>query len=77
MTEHCANPKCPRRDSRADYLGPANSIMLDAPDRPSFGVCSWACLAVVAQMLSARSVIGDSIDSSVINEQHLKNKQDT
>ena len=65
MVERCSNPSCPRRESRDDYIGPRNAIMVDSPDMPSFAVCSWSCLVVVTQRLSASRQGSDKGDSSV------------
>lgn len=68
QVETCANQDCPRRKARADYLGPRNSIMIDAPDRPSFSVCSWSCLVVVAQSLSAKDGKQSDHDGLVVED---------
>jgi len=68
MVEHCANRNCPRRDNLADYLGPRNAIMVDAPELPSFSCCSWHCLVAVAQSYFALDAVMPYQYGTVINE---------
>ena len=42
--ERCANPRCPKRERRNDYLGHANAFMVDTPDMISLAYCSRRCL---------------------------------